>query len=348
MQRLDPRTAANRENAKKSTGPRTEEGKERSRANAFQHGLSGSGVAWPGEDQAAMDAFVARWVDSECPQDERELFLVTRSATLAWQIDRGERIEAARASVAAEGGVDALESRRKDDVAQAIEGLGDDPLRSVRRLSRSLGGCDWILAALGELAGLIREGKWTPGCVDRLDALCGHTQPGMLRPSKVRMLGQAWDPPKGGNPADPVAGELLARIEARMAEVQGQRDQLAGRPDPEREHAATLAAFDESPQGERIRRYLRSLMRERRSILRELEQLRRDRVSRMEPEAAPMPAPVPAPAAPRAERPGPAPRTSPNDRGQLIPESEVMSNRLRFETIDFAIGRTPREPAMAR
>ena len=38
------RLAANRLNAQKSTGPRTEEGKSRSRANALKHGLCASVV----------------------------------------------------------------------------------------------------------------------------------------------------------------------------------------------------------------------------------------------------------------------------------------------------------------
>jgi len=40
----EAKRAANRENAKKSTGPKSAEGKERSRANAFKHGLTGEGV----------------------------------------------------------------------------------------------------------------------------------------------------------------------------------------------------------------------------------------------------------------------------------------------------------------
>jgi hypothetical protein len=40
----EARIQANRQNALRSTGPKTEAGKERSRQNGLKHGLTGSGV----------------------------------------------------------------------------------------------------------------------------------------------------------------------------------------------------------------------------------------------------------------------------------------------------------------
>src|SRR5256885_551006 len=45
--------AANRRNSQLSTGPKTDEGKARSRRNALKHGLTGEGVALP--DEAAAE-----------------------------------------------------------------------------------------------------------------------------------------------------------------------------------------------------------------------------------------------------------------------------------------------------
>ena len=42
--------AANRANAKRSCGPKTTQGKLRSRLNALQHGLTAAVVVLPGED----------------------------------------------------------------------------------------------------------------------------------------------------------------------------------------------------------------------------------------------------------------------------------------------------------
>jgi hypothetical protein len=53
----DKQLAANRANAQRSTGPKTEEGKRRSSLNARRHNLTGQVTAMTEEDRIAHDAF---------------------------------------------------------------------------------------------------------------------------------------------------------------------------------------------------------------------------------------------------------------------------------------------------
>ena len=52
--------AANRKNAKKSTGPKSEAGKDRARFNGLRHGLRAEEVVLPSEDTAEFQARVKR------------------------------------------------------------------------------------------------------------------------------------------------------------------------------------------------------------------------------------------------------------------------------------------------
>ena len=84
---------ANRLNARKSTGPRTEEGKQRSRCNALRHGLTAETVITALENAADYQAFEAAIVSDYQPRSATERELVSRLASLLWRLRRSTSIE---------------------------------------------------------------------------------------------------------------------------------------------------------------------------------------------------------------------------------------------------------------
>jgi len=84
---------ANRLNAQKSTGPRTDEGKSKSRLNAFKHGLTGQLDIMTDEQREAHDAFTARIVQSLNPADALESQLAHSIAESYWRMNRVAIIE---------------------------------------------------------------------------------------------------------------------------------------------------------------------------------------------------------------------------------------------------------------
>jgi len=84
---------ANRQNAQKSTGPRTENGKRRSRLNALRHGLAAETVVEALENLASYKKFQAAIVSHYAPQSPVEHELVLRLASLLWRLRRATSIE---------------------------------------------------------------------------------------------------------------------------------------------------------------------------------------------------------------------------------------------------------------
>jgi len=84
---------ANRHNAEKSTGPRTPEGKRRSRANAFRHGLTAETVIGVLENVEDYVAFEAALMTEYGPQSVVAHELVARLASLLWRLRRATAIE---------------------------------------------------------------------------------------------------------------------------------------------------------------------------------------------------------------------------------------------------------------
>ena len=86
--------AANRLNAQKSTGPTTEAGKLKSRANSLTHGLGAIHVPLPHEDPSVFAEMRAELIQSWLPANAQELLLVDMIAHAARQMSRTARMEA--------------------------------------------------------------------------------------------------------------------------------------------------------------------------------------------------------------------------------------------------------------
>jgi hypothetical protein len=84
---------ANRRNACKSTGPITEEGKQRSRCNAVRHGLTAETVIGALEDAQDYQAFEAAIIADYDAQSTVERELVLRLASLLWRLRRATTME---------------------------------------------------------------------------------------------------------------------------------------------------------------------------------------------------------------------------------------------------------------
>jgi hypothetical protein len=84
---------ANRHNARKSTGPITEEGKQRSRCNAVRHGLTAETVIGALEDADDYRAFEAAVIADYDAQSAVERELVLRLASLLWRLRRATTME---------------------------------------------------------------------------------------------------------------------------------------------------------------------------------------------------------------------------------------------------------------
>ena len=84
---------ANRRNASKSTGPTTEEGKQRSRCNVLRHGLTAETVIGALEDAEDYKEFEAAITADYDAQSAVERELVLRLASLLWRLRRATTIE---------------------------------------------------------------------------------------------------------------------------------------------------------------------------------------------------------------------------------------------------------------
>jgi hypothetical protein len=153
------RAEINRHNASHSTGPKTDEGKDRSRRNALKHGLRADALALPNEDPELVAERCRAWNDYYQPQSPAAQHLVNecvqatllserchrfhaaaladqiRRAEYDWDCDRQDQVEALAALLATEPTqlwIDWLfEPQRLPDACRSLARAADRPDRAA-------------------------------------------------------------------------------------------------------------------------------------------------------------------------------------------------------------------------
>jgi hypothetical protein len=132
---------ANRANAQKSTGPKTEAGKQQSSKNALTHGLAAlEAVVFPGEEEA-YQALLDGAVEEHKPTTPTERALVYSIVHAAWTLHRCRRAEVVCFDDVSDGTVDPLLCRSADKSTRNID-------RYLRRAESTLHRCLRTLSAL--------------------------------------------------------------------------------------------------------------------------------------------------------------------------------------------------------
>jgi len=176
---LSPRRiAANRQNAAKSTGPRTADGKHRSSLNASKHGLRArelaNAVRELGEDPADFQRLRKDLTSATEPEDLVESLLVDDLAALWWKKARAERAQAAVHWREIENLERDRLRRILDANREAFVESREDLLESGLRGSKVRPGViEDIFTALNALLTMVECREWSEDAENACDALYG-------------------------------------------------------------------------------------------------------------------------------------------------------------------------------
>jgi hypothetical protein len=173
------RAEISRQNSRRSTGPRTDAGKAKSRYNALKHGMSAESILLPGESAADFEAGRLELHDSFAPRSPLEALIVDRIARETWKSNRAQLAADARheydvrhqpldQALAQEQEAIAWSQLLLDDPfatsgfrPAARKGGPEHPAQLLKRLESTLPGCDVLLEHLRELEGYLPiPGAW--------------------------------------------------------------------------------------------------------------------------------------------------------------------------------------------
>lgn len=135
---------SNRRNAKKSTGPKSERGKQRSRGNSMKDGLAGAGVVLAPADEAEIERLLPEYQKIYGTDDAEKQVLLRRLVFESVRLDRCVKAEfATRKAVVQRARLAWDEDRAAEAAALGLK-ISARPAAVAGELRRGLFGCFWL------------------------------------------------------------------------------------------------------------------------------------------------------------------------------------------------------------
>ncbi len=302
----EAKRAANARNGKRG-GPKTPEGRSRSRMNGLRHGMRAEAlVLLPGEDEEKFRRRLDAWAGDLQPHGAVERYQVETAVVASWRRDRCLRAETAvltdRVLDAADPDPEAEDARARRLGAR----LARDPAAVAHKLRTTVAGCRWMLRRWDDLGATLDEaGFWEHSRLHLALGLLGFTAPQWRDEWQVTGVVMGYLSARrgvqttasdvrfalGGKPAAMSPVEFEQELESMAALATGNAEGRAGLKEVVAEARADLrarlewveevearrqataadrAAFDDSAAGQRRQRYEAMHERTLRSALRDL------------------------------------------------------------------------------
>jgi hypothetical protein len=206
------RIDANRRNAMRSTGPKTAEGKEKSRRNSLTHGLAGAGVVVAEAETKAAGVRIRDWNEALKPANAFEETLVETIVVESLRMERCRAEDALARDIHARKAEHCWVEGRLVAIEHEARTLSARPAATSNLLALSAPGCDWLIARWRMLGhALDTRGDWSADQVALALDLLGVA-------ADLRAMPTPLDAPEGVHP-----------LESRQALVDDQLERLLDR-----------------------------------------------------------------------------------------------------------------------
>lgn len=308
-------------------GPRTPEGKARSRRNALKHGLRAEECLLQ-ELQDQRDQRLQGLCDEIQPQTIAEQFYVGRAALAMARVEVAANTIEVEAEERAHTTLRTWKIKQRKQVRKIAQNLEHDPCGTVARLESTGFGIDWLSGRWIDLLEDLEAGRsWTPEQIDQALRLLGLDPaecPDNLQDNPSALMIDQLARATDENPeASAQLQNLVLSILDDLEELGQQLHQEVDR--PKMRQVAESARIDDSPAGLRLQRYEREAEAAVHRNLKAVERAAKNRseIGKMDKEAA-----------------RPTPKTVQKSTA-IPPLHPALAEAVAL--VDFAAGKAPNE-----